>query len=140
MPWWQTVLMWSGGVAWAIIVLATLLAFLGSWQMKRMTLDDIDPEFALEDLEHEAFDHGDYTWVYTQDGSKPPIRVPNELAQRAADLMNRDSSQDFMDKTPPLVFTVPIPVIRAAMLIAQEEPDIEVALATWMANHIRFRS
>lgn len=133
MPWWQTALMVSGGVAWAIITLATLLAYLGHLTMKRF-------EVGVEDLDEELpYDPSNYTWVYTEQGTKPPIRVPNDLAPRAAELMNRDSAEKFEEEIGQVIFTVPVSVIRAAMQIAREEPDIEVALLEWMSNHIRFR-
>lgn len=128
MEWWQLVLLYSGGVFWFLVGLSTLLIVLARRGIAQETQDALE-EFDLEE----------YTWVYQPDGSKPPVRVPKDLTSRAIELMNAKSAKEFYEESPPVIFTVNTPTIRAAMEIAQEEPDIEIALATWMANFIKVR-
>lgn len=128
MTWWQNILLVSGGVAWAFIALAALLIIVNVIRIKRQLGGE---------LQEKPFDITQYTWIHTEDGSKPPVRVPKDLTKRAIELMDRDSSEKFAEDIQPTTYTVPSGNIRAAMIIAQQEPDLEVAMATWLANYIR---
>lgn len=129
MLWWQTALMWTGGVFLALAALSTLLAL---WARHRIGKD-------FDGLEAGPIDLTEYMWIYMDDGSKPPVRVPKDLADRAIELMDAKTPEEMFEENPPMVFTLPVGAVRAAMQIAQEEPDVEIALATWMANHIKMR-
>ena len=127
--------MWSGGVVWVIATLATLAAI---WQSRQAgpVIDSLDLDEA--DLAPE-FDHSEYTYIWYEDQSKPPLRVPNDLAKKALEVMNNETTEQITEKVNPWKYTVNLGNIRLAQEIARMEPDPELAMMMWLANTINLR-
>lgn len=127
---WQQLLMWSGAVLWAVLALGIALAVI-----TRLIKGPQAPQ-------PKPFNPGDYTWVYDPSGQKPPVRVPNAFKDRAMRLLMAADAKELNDTINGQytnIYTVPAANIRAAMMIAQQEPDIEMAMATWLANYIQIK-
>lgn len=79
-------------------------------------------------------------WVVdeSEEGIGQPMLVPPDMVKKAIKVLNEETLADQQKMRAEQWRWVVDPLaIRYAMLIAQETPDIEEALITWVANHTK---
>lgn len=103
-----------------ITIIVLVLLLLKSWRKKQ------PDKFADEN----------HTWVYNQSGVVPPMRVPLDLEQEALVMFRDEDAESLNAKLNPWTYEVSLQNIRTAMIIAREEPDIEIAMMMWLGNTV----
>jgi len=122
-----------GSAAGFWVGLAALVAFKRS--MDR-TFEDIKIELEAE-RQIDGWDPDDWGWVVDLDdeGNGLPLYVPDDMAQRAVDVLNAETVEQLRDlKAEQWRWTINAMSMRQAMHIAQQEPNLEIALWTWVAQ------
>lgn len=111
---------------WALIGLASYGAWRTHKAAQRTWFD-----LSLEDDEEPL----PWGWIFDPEGPGQPFYVPIDLIQEAIEVLSQETIQEAQKMAADQWRWVLTPMgIRQAMAIAQEEPDIEMAFLTWVAQ------
>lgn len=124
------VLRWFAYTSAALFWLTLLVGIIAGKRINK------DLKEAIADIQLDLEDDQEWGWVVDIDEQGGmPMYVPDDIADRAVEVLNQETPEEkARHKAQQWRWVITPMGVRQAMVIAQEEPNLELAFLTWVAQ------
>ena len=125
--------LWLSAAAFSALVALLLVAWRAAQRATDRLLEDLRLELGVD--EHD-WNPDDWTWLVDMaDPTGLPMYVPDDVADQALLVLATETMEELQSlKAQQWKWVVDAQAVRGIMYIAQQEPNIELALLTWVAQ------